>query len=1063
MSLLDDLSDPTLVGRGRQLAHAPWGAFADAEAALAGAPSPWRRSLDGAWRFHLAARPDQAPAGSEAATFDDARWAALPVPSNWELHGHGEALYCNIAYPFPPDPPHPPVGNPTGCYRTWFEVPPAWSGRRVFLRFGAVDSAFHCWLNGEEVGFSTDSKLPAEFDVTAKLKPGRNLLSVRCYRWGASAYLEKQDYWNLSGIQRSVELVAKAETHLRDWAVRTTLAADGGAATVSVRAWMSVDAQRPSINGNGAIDYPGVAGWSIAARLHDPEGALVGEVSGPVARRSPMYGGGAQGVHEELGSAAISLAVAGPRAWTAETPALYTLVLTLRSPDGTAVDHERVRVGIRQVDIRDGVILLNGRRLVVRGVNRHEFHPERGRAVTEADMREDLVAMKRLNFNAVRTCHYPDDERWYDLCDELGMYVVDEANLETHGLEAQTSRDPLWSAAYLQRAVRMLLRDRNHACVVAWSLGNESYVGPHHAAMAAWIRAEDPTRPVQYESGYPGAAVTDILAPMYPALDWVRRELARPDEKRPMVMCEYAYAKGNSTGNFRKFWDLVDELPRFQGGFVWDWRDKALPDGPPDAEGRQRWRYGERKDEAPNVERMCLNGVVGLDLTPHPGAYEIRDAQAPVRVTASSEDLAAGRVQVRNSHHVLGLSHLQLEWVLHDDGGTVLSGRKALAPRGELPAGITAGQTVGVVIVDPAALPPLVAGRHRWLDWRFTLALDTPWASKGHVVAAGQLAVGRGPEVAPVRLASLPAASLAANDRGATIRGQGVELRFDRALGALASLCLDGRELLARPLQACFFRAPTDIDQAIGEGGFAHQWRQAGLDRLVATTESFTASAADGVVTVRIAQLLTAEGTRTRIRRETSYRVHGSGDLIIDELVLVEAAVATLPRIGLVTSIPGGGATFAWLGRGPHENYPDRKLSSPVGMHRAPVRDLLEPYLYPQECGLRCDVRWATVVDGGVGLLVQGLPTLHVSALPVRLEDLDAAVNAADLRPRDETALHLDGFHMGLGGDTGWHQNVHPEFRLEPGRYRWSVRLRPLRSSDDAAGVASAWLEGAPR
>jgi beta-galactosidase len=1055
MPRYDELSDPAITGRHRELMHAPWGAYPDAATALAGGASPWQQSLDGLWKFHLAPNPAAAPTGCEGDTFDDRAWADLPVPANWELHGHGTPIYYNVAYPFPPDPPFAPAENPTGCYRTAFALPADWAGKRVFVRFGSVDSAFHLWVNGREVGYNTDSKLPAEFELTAYLRPGRNSLAVRCYRWGAGAYLEKQDYWHLSGIQRSVSLFAKPTVHLRDWAARTVFDRDYRDATVELRAWICRPPGAATILPPLAmIDYTICAGWTIEAQLYDPDGRPLpgGPVRAPLAQRSPMYGPPSTGFHDEAFSAAIRIPVPAARPWTAETPDLYTAVLTLRDAAGNPVDHERVRIGCRQIEVVDGVIRLNGRRLVVRGVNRHEFHPRRGRAVTVADQREDLIAMKRLNFNAVRTCHYPDADAWYDLCDELGMYLVDEANLETHGLEALTTRDPAWAGAYLDRAVRMVLRDRNHPSVVFWSLGNESFHGPHHAAMAAWIRAIDPGRPVQCESGHPGPAFSDVMAPMYPNLDWVRSELAKADERRPMVMCEYVYGKGNSHGNVRKFWDLIAELPRFQGGFAWDWRDKPLECDLPG--GGVRWDYGVAGDEAPHTERMCLNGVVGPDLVPHPGAYDLKLAQAPVAIEA--EDAATGRLRLVNRHLISDLGHLLVAWSVCDDGRELAAG--------SLDAPAIAAGASGVCALPLPALPAAAPGAERWLNVRLLLARDLPWAGRGHEICARQFTLLAAAPAPVIAGRSLPALAWDERDGRITARGAGVTVAIDRTSGGIISLTVDGRELIARPFTGCFYRAPTDIDWAVNTNGFAHQWQQAGLDRLVVrSTTVESAALSDRCLRVRIGQELGADSTATSIRRESVILIHGSGDLVIDELAIVAAAANSLPRIGLAGALVGACNRLRWFGRGPHENYSDRKDSALVGSYTATIDDLLTPYAFPQECGGREDVRWAAVTDAtGAGLLVQGLPTVHLSALRHRLADLAAAANLADLTPRDETELHIDGHHMGVGGDTGWSQNLHPEFRLLPGRYRWSVRLRPLRPGDDPAVLGRQRLDTAP-
>ena len=1042
MSIPAFLDDPSIIARGREVMHARWSAYVDAAGALAGTASPFVLSLDGTWAFHYAPRPAAAPVGFEKTDFVERGWTSIPVPSNWEMHGHGEPFYNNIAYPFPACPPAAPVENPTGSYRRWFDLPEHFAERRVFLELGSADSSCQVWVNGVEVGYSTDSKLPAAFEITAHLCPGRNLVAVRVYRWPTSAYLEKQDYWHLSGLQRSVRLVAKPMVHVRDWSTRTQLCA--GSATLRVRAWISPKRMQAERLVCGSVAWPECRDYRLRFRLFDQAQHELATAVAQVGELSAMYVTGEHAKDSFSGYA--ELTIANPQVWSPEIPHLHTLVIELLGADDAILDTEQQRIGLREVAIRNGIFELNGRRLVVRGVNRHEFNPERGRAVTDADMRADLVAMKRLNFNAVRTCHYPDCERWYELCDELGMAVVDEANLETHGLQAQLSRDPVWATAYLERLTRMILRDRNHACVVTWSLGNESGVGPHHAAMAGWARYADPSRPVQYESGFPGPLVSDIMAPMYPGLNWVRKLMTDRNEQRPMIMCEYAYAKGNSTGNVDEYWALVWELPRFQGGFVWDWSDKSI--AVRQVDGSVRHIYGKPGSEVDGTERMCLNGVVGPDLEVHPGAYELKHHQSPVGLVV--ENIAAGsaasrRVTMRchNRHHTLGLDHLELAWRCHDDGLTIASGTLALPE--------IAPYASGTLTVElPAGDPP--TGMRRLLDLSVRHRVATGWCPAGHEVVAAQA----------VLTAAVPAAGLGhdpsavvelklTTDR-ATVRGVDWEVAFAAQTGSLASLVAAGRELIARPFGLCLHRAPTDIDLLGDHNGYAETWKQAGLDQPVVVTGVLTAAAlAPDQVKVRWVGTLSGPGAR--IERTSTWTIHGSGDLVLDERVVVTAAlVPTLARIGLEGSLSGGCDHWRWLGRGPFENYPDRKHAALIGDHRQSVADNLTPYIFPQECGLRCDINWlALTAADGAGLFVQGLPRLHASALPVRREDLIAAENRADLIRRDEVAVHLDGFHMGLGGDTGWTRNVHAPYLLPPGDYRWSVRLRALRAGEDPA------------
>jgi beta-galactosidase len=739
-------------------------------------------------------------------------------------------------------------------------------------------------------------------------------------------------------------------------------------------------------------------------------------------------------------SAAIGLmAVPSPRKWSAEDPYLYTLVMTLHDEKGTAIDFESCRVGFRQVEIRNRQVLVNGRRMVVRGVNRHEFNPDRGRAVTEDDMRRDIVLMKQLNFNAVRTCHYPDDPQWYDLCDELGLFVVDEANLETHGVMGDLSQDPAWAGAYLSRAVRMVLRDRNHPCVCFWSLGNESLKGPHHAAMANWIRWADPTRPVQYESGNPGPDTTDIMVPMYPGLEWVRQVMEDAAEKRPMILCEYAYAKGNATGNFRKFWDFVDRYPSFQGGFIWDWADKALRFTLPD--GRKVLGYGndlgEHFDYKATGEHpsQVLNGLVGADLTLHPGAWEVKKVQAPVAFLPAN--VAEGRLTIWNKHQFRSLAYLDLQWEVVENGKVIRSGRIPV------PA-VLPGQKTEVVC-SLADLPTCSTPVERFLHVRAVLNGDLPWAPAGFVVTWEQFAL-------PVTRSAgvVPAAcqrgnlSLKAEGDNVVISGAGWEASWDRNTGWLTSWRKGDREQLAQPAREIFHRAPTDNDWALGYAWtYFKQWEWEGLTRLtrrVVEVEAGLLSPHSALV--RTVSELTGTDPAHPIRCEIRYLVGEDGSLAIEQNVTVPAAFPSVPRIGILLALRAGVENVRWFGRGPWENYVDRKDSALVGEYRRTVTEMLEPYPIPGECGGREDVRWVELTDAaGGGVRAQGSPLLHFSALHFSPEDLTGVGHDWELKPKAETFLILDGWHMGVGGDTGWTLNVHPEYMVKPGTYRWGCIL----------------------
>ena len=1043
-----DWENPLIVGRNKEPGHVPLGAYPTRELALSmdRKASPYVRLLNGVWKFNLAASPEQTPPGFYASGYDASDWADIQVPGNWQIQRFADIpIYTNVHYPFPANPPFVPPENPTGCYRRIFHLDPAWNGRDVFLLFESVDSAFYVWVNGQQAGYSQDSRLPAEFEITRFVQPGENTLAVQVMRYSDGSYLEDQDMWLLSGIQRDVILYSKPRVALRDFSVRTRFD------NRYQDAWLSVEAKISRV--------PDMRDYSVEAMLYDHVGNSVFET--PISAYIEDETSFSFPPRKKTAAVIIEQHVEDLRQWTAETPYLYRLVLALIDPDGEVVEFESCQVGFRQVEVRDGVILLNGRRLVLRGVNRHEHHPERGRAVTEEDMRADIRLMKQLNFNTIRTSHYPNHPRWYDLCDEYGLYIIDEANIESHGVEGELSNDPTWAHAYMERATRMVLRDKNHPSILFWSLGNESGTGPHHAAMAAWMRAYDPTRLIHYESGQPGPQVSDVFSTMYPNLDWIRQRLADPAETRPFILCEYAYAKGNSTGNFFKFWDMVDASPRFQGGCIWDWHDKALRHV--NERGEPFFAYGgdfgEDFDYSQDNEdpQMCCNGIVGPDLVPHPGAYEVKKIQAPVGVkVASDEDLLAGRLFVQNKYHSLSLNHLNILWELIEDGNLIASGEISSPD-------LQPGHQAEIEV--PYQMPePLTPGAEYHLILRFTLAEGTPWAEKGHEVAWEQFCMPFPVPPAPViETSEMPYLSVVEEEQLVTVRGQDFEVVFDRNEGAINLYRAGDRQLLVSGPRENYYRAPTDIDLLMGNpAANVHKWRAAGLDRLVRWVRAFgVAQMSPQQVIVRVHGRLAAEDKPVGIDSEIVYRIYGNGHIVIDNRVSIDERLPFVPRVGLELVLPPGMEHLSWYGRGPHENYVDRKKGAAVGRYMSTVADQFTPYVHPSECGGKEDVRWLALADEtGAGLLVSGLDPLHFDALHYSVQDLTQARHPYELTPCKEVILHLDGRHMGVGGDDGWMASVHPEFRIPPGNYAYRLRLQPLRALDDPAEAARRQIDG---
>ncbi|MBA2482234.1 MAG: DUF4981 domain-containing protein [Planctomycetes bacterium] len=1018
MSRRNDWEDHTLLHRNKEPAHAPLFAYRDEAGARAGA-APYRQSLDGDWRFFLAPTVLAAPQEFHREGADLSAFTTIPVPSTWQmpgvtdLKGFDRPIYLNVRYPFPLDPPHVPTENPTGCYRRDFTVPAEWSSRRTYVVFAGVDSAFHLWVNGREVGFSKDSRLPAEFDITEHLRPGTNSIAVRVYRWSDGSYLEDQDMWRLSGIQREVYLYSKPLVRIADYRV---VAAADGRLTVRVR-----------VRGAATKDLPGLR---VCVQLLD--------AAGKPALAQPLEA--APGVPAQMGEfAELQATVANVQRWSAEAPHLYQLILSLKDATGATIECEACRVGFRTVVITDSQLLINGAPVIFTGVNRHEFDHRRGKSITEEQMLLDIRMLKQCNINAVRLSHYPNMPRWYELCDEHGLYVIDETNIETHGMVPwnRLALDPEWAPAFLDRGMRMVERDKNHACIVMWSLGNESGYGPAHDAMSAWMHANDPTRPVHYESCYLGPA-TDVVCPMYSTVEQMLAIVNAKAEKRPLILCEYEHAMGNSLGNFHEYWQAILAHPQLQGGFIWDWADQGIEVTTPD--GRAYWAYGGDFGEADHDAQFSCNGIVWPDRTPHPAYFEAKHLHQKIAVTAV--DLAKGQISVTNRNFFVDLAGTAAHWRVLEDGAEIAAGPLALPA---IPPRASATVTVPI----PGGTARRGVERHLLIE--FSLAAAAPWAPAGHVIAREQFAL---PTIAsPAAARAKAAAPLQVTDEGGALAVVSGDVRWviDRATGDIATWRQGALDLLASAPRPHFYRAPVDNDLGGGtERRYATRWERAGLDRLVRTVESVSTHRPDEAsLAVRVRARLCGEGLSDGFSIDTLITAHASGALAFDHVVVADAGLPVLPRIGMQWEVPGAFATCTWFGRGPHECYADRKTSALVGRYRAGVDELFTPYIFPTENGGRADVRWVALDDGaGNGLMVSGDALLQFSAHRCTTADLAAAKHTVDVPRRDRITLSVDHRHMGVGGDNSWSPCVHSPYLIQPGRFSYRITLRPLAGRD---------------
>lgn len=1011
-----DWENPVVTQWHRLPAHAPMNSWRNASDAAREAASPSRRLLNGDWQFSLFPAPEAVP--EQWLTQDLAEAVAMPVPSNWQMQGFDTPIYTNVTYPIPVRPPFVPQENPTGCYSLTFEVDARWLAEgQTRIIFEGVNSAFYLWCNGEWVGYSQDSRLPAEFDLSAQLKPGANRLAVMVLRWCDGSYLEDQDMWRMSGIFRDVVLLHKPATHIADYQVATHLNADFN------HAQLVVDVEL-------AGEY---ADCQVALTLWRGDETIAQASQGPGSEIIDERGAWA----EKL---SISIPVDKPQLWSAEEPALYRLVVSLLDANGKLLETEACDVGFRKVEISNGLLKLNGKPLLLRGVNRHEHHPERGQAIDEATMRQDIELMKQHNFNAVRCSHYPNHPLWYRLCDRYGLYVVDEANIETHGMVPmrRLSDDPRWFPAMSERVTRMVQRDRNHPSIIIWSLGNESGHGASHDALYRWVKSSDPTRPVQYEGGGANTAATDIICPMYARVDqdqpfpavpkWsIKKWLSMPDEQRPLILCEYAHAMGNSFGGFAKYWQAFRDYPRLQGGFVWDWVDQALTKTGDN--GERFWAYGGDFGDTPNDRQFCMNGLVFPDRTPHPALYEAQRAQQFFQFRLVSTSPLT--LDIISEYLFRTANNEVLRWSVARDGDVLATGEQALdiAPQGT--------QRITLDAPQLTAAPGEV-----WLNVDIYQREATTWSPARHLCAWDQWRLPAPLFVAPpVISGSAPA--LAVSDDDYLITHQTQRWQFSRLSGELMQWWQGDTPMLLTPVRDAFTRAPLDNDIGVSEvtridpNAWVERWKAAGMYAMTPRLLHCAAERTASDVWIETRHCWEANGKVLFISHKR-WRIDSQGVLHGDVDVEVASDVPPPARIGITCQLADVEPSVSWLGLGPHENYPDRKLAARQGRWTLPLAALHTPYIFPGDNGLRCDTR---ELHYGAHQLSG---RFHFAISRYGQTQLQATTHHHVLREEPGCWLHLDAFHMGVGGDDSWSPSVSPEFILAQDRvhYRFSWQQR---------------------
>ncbi|WP_308638215.1 glycoside hydrolase family 2 TIM barrel-domain containing protein [Paenibacillus silvisoli] len=1018
-------NNPEIFELNRMKAHATLMPFATVEEALVNDRTASRShlSLNGKWKFAFAETPVKRITHFYEESFDHSSWDEINVPGHWQLQGYDYPQYTNIRYPWEESEPEliqpfaPTKYNPVGSYVRTFTIPDDWKGQPVFISFQGVESAFYVWVNGELVGYSEDTFTPAEFDLTPYLKAGDNKLAVEVYRWCDASWLEDQDFWRMSGIFREVYLYTVPKAHIYDFFVTTELDAAYRNAELKLKATI--------------MNY-----WDAELGTVTVEAQLYDSKRQPVLGK-PLVVTTTLGSNEAEVDIEASVQVDNPLKWSAEQPNLYMLVLSLKDAEGRQLEVISTQTGFRKFEIKDELMLINGQRIVFKGTNRHEFSCHTGRALGIEDMIADVKLMKAHNINAVRTSHYPNHPLWYELCNQYGLYVIDETNLETHGswsygqtkLEPRNvpASDPAWTANVIDRANSMMQRDKNHPSIVMWSLGNESFGGDNFIHMHDFLREADPTRIVHYEGVVmwkESAAATDVTSYMYARPNHLVDYVYTPSPKKPYILCEYSHAMGNSCGGLHLYTELFDKHPVLQGGFIWDWVDQAIWTSGED--GVSYMAYGGDFGEKPHDGNFCGNGLILADRSITPKLIEVKKCYENVQITEA--DGKQGLYRIWNKNLFTNLDAYKLQWTVALDG--------VVTAEGSLTVSIAPGETREVALPLPAREGQ--AGE-AVLTISFVTTQDEEWAAAGHEVAFGQFVLPAVKKAAVVgRTGDYGSVEAAESADSLTVSGEGFEAVFSKANGSLVSYKVGGTELLKSAVAPNFWRAYTDNDR----GNLHHErcatWRSAGEERELREL-SFDVLA-DRVI-VHAAYVLP---TTSESACSLTYTVLGSGAIEVLQQLAPGEGLPEIPEVGMMLVMDGSFDRLEWYGKGPHESYWDRQESARLGLYQGKPADQFVPYLRPQECGNKMDVRRAAIGNGnGAVLHITGSPTFELNVLPYTPFELEAHDHVHKLPVIDKTVVRINYRQMGVGGDDSWGALPHPQYLLQANRtYAFAFTLQ---------------------
>ena len=1009
--------DPTVISENKEEGHATLIPYDNLGEAIAGKmdDSPNYFSLNGKWKFKWVPNPNERPVSFYKIDFNDNNWDNITVPNSWQLQGYGQPIYTNIKHPFPnPDPPKPPKdNNPVGSFRRTFNIPDGWNDGQIIIHFDGVKSAFFLWVNGEKVGYSQGSMTPAEFNITSFLQDGENTLAVQVFRWSDAAYIEDQDFWRLSGIYRDVYLMHVPDVHIRHFKAIGNLTDDYSNGELFVTTHLE----------NNSSSTKQV---SLSAKLFDSANNKIADVK-------PLVLSLDANVELEV---PLTMSVKKVNAWSAELPYLYTLVLSIQHLQNGKTEFISCKTGFRSVELVNGQMLVNGKPIILKGVNRHEHDPVTGRTISEELMIKDIKLMKQFNINAVRTSHYPNDPRWYELCDEYGLYLYDEANLESHEYWSKFTLDPKWEKAFLDRAQRMVLRDVNHPSIIVWSLGNEAGYGPNHVVMADWIHDYDPSRLIHYEAK-DNRFLTwllpnhfDIIANMYASVESMI-QLHDDNPERPVILCEYSHAMGNSNGNIFKYWEAIYQYPRLQGAFIWDWVDQGLLRKD---ENGSYFVYGGDFGEELHDGNFCINGVVSPDRQPHPGLYEVKHHLQNIKVNQING--SQNKYLIENRYFFRDLDHVEGKWRFLENGYEISTGKIDLDKIGP-----SEKRRVDLPNMHKEFI--MQPDKEYVVDFIFKLNRNESWAKKGHILAMDQFVLQSSNQIQNEGVVDdLSAINVQETDDTLVVTTSGKKFKFDLKKGELSQVSLDEQDILESPLTFNIWRAPTDNDEGGGWRSFASRWKRAGFDdlkRIVLSVNVDELSQNKVSISVHEKQ----KSKKGNIDVKLNYTIIGNGDLFVKMQTNIHAFFSVLPKLGMTFQMQEDFSQLKWYGRGPHESYIDRKHGAMLGIYSGTVKDQYFPYVRPQENGNKSDVRWASLTnDDGAGVIIYGMPEFNLSTHHYSLQNITEATHTYMVDQDGPVTVNVDHKVMGLGGDDSWNPRTHNEFLIHPDQYVYSFLLR---------------------